>query len=423
MRQDYGEQFAIQSSEMKPKTKHIVTAVIFLALVGFSGWALYFYQKNFSGVYPAISRPSNDIAALIRNEKFPLVYPDMFALSIFAEGLTDPRVITFDSRGTMLVSLTSAGRVVALPDTDKNGRADRVVEVISRLNRPHGLAFSPGRPDRLYIAEKDRVTAYTYNQEQFTINAPEHIVDLPDGGGHSTRTLLFLPPPSDDKLLISVGSSCNSCEETDWRRAKILVTDSEGNDLKTYASGLRNAVFMTSHPETREIWATEMGRDYLGDNLPPDEINIIRPGKDYGWPSCYGRNVPDVEYLDSNITAPCNGKTPSFIDIQAHSAPLGLDFFPGKGWPEQYRNCLLVAYHGSWNRSEPTGYKLVLFRFSDRGELLDREDFVSGWLTGANRSIGRPVDIKIRDDGIIFISDDKAGVIYRMALKPGDASF
>jgi len=402
---------------MKLKTKRIITAIVFLTLLGFSGWTIYPYLKNFSGIYPAISSSSHDISTLIRKEELPLVYPEIFEFSIFAEGLPGPRVITFDPQGTMLVSLTTAGRVVALPDIDNNGIADRIVEVTSELNRPHGLAFSHSRPPRLFIAEKDRVAAYVYNQGTLKASSPELIADLPGGGGHSTRTLLFLPPPSEDKLLISVGSSCNSCEEIDWRRAKILVADIAKSKLQAYASGLRNAVFMTIQPDTGEIWATEMGRDYLGDDLPPDEINIIQYGKDYGWPSCYGRNVPDAEYHDSTKTAACSSKTPSFIDIQAHSAPLGLDFFPTRGWPEQYRNSLLVAYHGSWNRSVPTGYKLVLFRFNDRGELLDREDFVSGWLKNKKESIGRPVDVKIRENGIIFISDDKAGVIYRMALK------
>jgi glucose/arabinose dehydrogenase len=248
--------------------------------------------------------------------------------------------------------------------------------------------------------------------------AAEKIADLPSGGGHSSRTLLFLPPPDADKLLISVGSSCNVCAEEDWRRAKVLLLNADGK-LQTFAAGLRNAVFMRLHPETREIWATEMGRDYLGDNLPPDEINKIQAGRDYGWPSCYGDNVPDSDYLSTTADSKaCQDKTPAVIDIQAHSAPLGLDFFPLKGWPEAYRQNLLVAYHGSWNRSVPTGYKVVLFRFDAQGKLRDRRDFITGWLPpDKNSSIGRPVDVRIRPHGLIYISDDKAGVIYRMVLK------
>jgi glucose/arabinose dehydrogenase len=172
---------------------------------------------------------------------------------------------------------------------------------------------------------------------------------------------------------------------------------------------------MAVHPVTGQIWATEMGRDYLGDELPPDEINIIKESYDYGWPLCYGKNIHDTDF-DKNTDNPC--KEPimraSYIDIPAHSAPLGLAFFPVEGWPKEYRYNLLVAYHGSWNRSEPTGYKIVRYRLDNMGNYLGREDFITGWLTRDNKALGRPVDILIRSDGVIFISDDKAGLIYKM---------
>lgn len=171
-----------------------------------------------------------------------------------------------------------------------------------------------------------------------------------------------MPQPDEDNLLISVGSSCNACLEKDWRRAKILVINKNGGHLQTFASGLRNAVFMRAHPATKDIWVTEMGRDYLGDDLPPDEINIIKRSNDYGWPYCYGKNVLDKEFVSAdNFTGNCEDKTPSFFDIQAHSAPLGLDFFPASGWPAQYRNTMLVAYHGSWNQTIPPVTKLSSF--------------------------------------------------------------
>lgn len=202
--------------------KGTLTVTIILALVALSGWALYLYFKNFSGIYPALSEPSRDMAELIRQGESSLVYPVKFELSVFAHGLTSPRVITFDPAGTLLVSLPSAGRVVALPDMDNNGLADRVVEVAANLNRPHGLAFSREPQPRLLIAETDRVVAYDYNQQQLKAGSSEHIADLPDGGRHTTRSLLFLPPPAENRLLISVGSSCDTCRENDWRRAKNL---------------------------------------------------------------------------------------------------------------------------------------------------------------------------------------------------------
>ncbi len=402
--------------------KPLLPALLLIMLGIGAVWAVLFYRANLRGIAPAVFKASSDAAALVRQENSPLSYPAEFKLTVFMDGLPGCRVITFDAQDTMLVSIPSQGKVVALPDSDSDGRADKIIEVISGLNRPHGLAFAGNAGRRLYIAEQDKVSAYDYNPAQRQATNAAKIADLPGSGGHSSRTLLFMPPPDEDNLLISVGSSCNACLEKDWRRAKILVVNKNGGPLQTFASGLRNAVFMRAHPTTTDIWATEMGRDYLGDDLPPDEINIIKRSNDYGWPYCYGKNVLDKEYAAAdNFSRNCADKIPSFIDIQAHSAPLGLDFFPASGWPAHYRNTMLVAYHGSWNRTIPTGYKIVLFRFNDQGELVNQHDFMSGWLTDDKKSaIGRPVDISIKPRGLIYISDDKAGVIYRLSLAAGN---
>ncbi|HEY9072488.1 MAG TPA: PQQ-dependent sugar dehydrogenase, partial [Desulfobaccales bacterium] len=209
---------------------------------------------------------------------------------------------------------------------------------------------------------------------------------------------------------------CNVCVEQDWRYAKILMANADGSDLKTFASGLRNSVFMAAHPLTGLIWATEMGRDWLGDNLPPDEINLILEGKDYGWPYCYGKRVHDDQFDPQGLKRDfCQTTMPSYIDIPAHSAPLGLAFFPAS-WPKPYRYDLLVAYHGSWNRTIPTGYKVVRYQLDEAGNFVGVDDFITGWLT-PDGALGRPVDILITDDGEIYISDDKAGVIYRVVYK------
>jgi glucose/arabinose dehydrogenase len=174
---------------------------------------------------------------------------------------------------------------------------------------------------------------------------------------------------------------------------------------------------MAINPHSGAIWGTEMGRDLLGDNIPPDEINIIKEGANYGWPICYGKNIHDTEF-DKNtyFRNPCMEpfETPSSIDVPAHSAPLGLAFIP-KSWPTEYRNDLLVAYHGSWNRSVPTGYKIVRYRFDANGTYQGVEDFITGWFTKDGTALGRPVGIVIATNGMTYISDDKAGVIYRLA--------
>jgi glucose/arabinose dehydrogenase len=390
-------------------------------------WAGHFYWHNLRGAGPALKPPPQDIAKLLETAPPPspapprplddptdaLKLPPGFAISIFAKGLGAPRVLCLDPEGTLLASIPSQGRVVALPDKGRKGVADEVVTVVSGLKWPHGLAFGPGTEPKLYVAETPEVALYDYNPKTLKATNKQKIIDLPSGGRHFTRTLRFMSPPPKPQLLIAVGSDCDVCVEKDWRYAKILVAEPDGSNLKTFAAGLRNSVFLTAHPVTGHIWATEMGRDYLGDDLPPDEINIILEGQDYGWPYCYGKRVHDERFdPQGEKTDFCKETVPSYIDIPAHSAPLGLAFFPEE-WPKEFRYHLLVAYHGSWNRTVPTGYKVVRYKLDEGGNVRGEEDFITGWLTPQG-ALGRPVDILIKDNGEIFISDDKAGVIYRV---------
>ena len=240
------------------------------------------------------------------------------------------------------------------------------------LNKPHGLAFGPEEKPRLYVAETGRVSAFDYDPEHLTATSEQKIADLPPGGRHFTRSLLFLPPPRDRRLLISVGSSCDVCQEETRRCAKILAADADGGELATFASGLRNSVFMAVHPRSRHVWATEMGRDYLGDNLPPDEINLILEGRNYGWPCCYGKRLHD-EQFDPTGGSPgiLSGHHPVLYRPPGALRPLGAGLFPAE-WPQEFRYNLLVAYHGSWNRTEPTGYKVVRYKLDAAGNPIGR---------------------------------------------------
>jgi glucose/arabinose dehydrogenase len=326
--------------------------------------------------------------------------------------------MAFDSAGNLLVSIPSRGTVMALPDRDGDGTADNPVTVVSGLDFPHGLAFlCDGGSCRLYVAETSGVRVFDYDAATFSASERGKILDLPAGGGHSTRTIIIADTPAGKKLLISIGSSCNACIEDDPRRASIQAAELDGGNLATYASGLRNSVFMAFHPVTGELWATEMGRDNLGDDIPPDEINIIEEGHDYGWPYCYGNNVTDTVF--GATAADTVGKIPSYIDIQAHSAPLGLAFVTAESWPQEYRGDLLVAFHGSWNRSVPTGYKVVRFRLDERGAYQGQEDFITGWLTADGDVLGRPAGLLMDEAGTLYISDDSRGVIYS-AVPPLD---
>lgn len=358
---------------------------------------------------------------------FPLSLPKGFSMSVYAKGLQGPRVMQFDAEGNLLVSLTESGVIAAIPEKrDGTTGADPVV-LAERLNRPHGLALG-NLFNRyvLYVAESDQVSVYDYDPGAMKLANKKKIIDLPNGGNHFTRSLLFLPDSPIGKVFVSVGSSCDVCNEEDDARASVLVADADGNNLKKYASGLRNSVFMAVHPITGKIYATEMGRDYLGDEMPPDEVNIIEEGRDYGWPVCFGKNVHDESFDPPNFDLdtgekidPCvePEKTPSFIDLPAHSAPLGLAFLSGNGWPNEFQNNLLVAYHGSWNRTTPTGYKIVRFRLDAEGNYRGEDDFITGWLDEESQVMGRPVAIVAKTDGTIYISDDQAGMIYRLEYK------
>ena len=365
--------------------KKVIFLLLFLGL-GYFAW------KNYWGIWKANAPAKESIADLIQTAlqtpkpgenktDFPLKIPDGYSISIFAKDLENPRDLILDPSGVVIVSIPNQGRVVAL----FNGEVE---EVVAGLNKPHGLAFSG---NKLYVAETNQVSVYDYDTRIYKAINKKKIIDLPFGGRHITRSLLI----KEGKIYVSIGSSCDTCVESDKRRGAIWFANLDGSDFKPYARGLRNSVFMTLSPATNEIWATEMGRDFLGDDTPPDEVNIIREGKFYGWPFCWGDGSPDRDENKNGTKFDCAGSVNPQIKLQAHSAPLGLAFLD---------NDLLVSYHGSWNRSIPTGYKVVRFRNGVQ------EDFISGFTRGSE-VLGRPVDILLKGSDI-YISDDKAGVVY-----------
>jgi glucose/arabinose dehydrogenase len=260
---------------------------------------------------------------------------------------------------------------------------------------------------------------YDYDRAAAKTSNGKKLLDLPGGGNHTTRTIKIVATGTQKRLLVSIGSSCNVCTEQDLRRAAVWQADlPDGTNFRSYATGLRNSVFMSTRPGTNELWATEMGRDLLGDDTPPDEINILTEGKNYGWPICYGHNIHDTNF-DRNqyIQDPCANSVPAHIDIPAHSAPLGLTFL-GQSWPKEFQGDLLVALHGSWNRSVPSGYKIVRYKLAADGSVLSSSDFLTGFLPAKSKTaLGRPVDIldaSTQDTRVLYVSDDKAGVIYQI---------
>jgi glucose/arabinose dehydrogenase len=341
----------------------------------------------------------------------PLSLPPGFGLEVYASGLGGVRFMTLDPAGAVLVSVPGQGRVIALPDEDGDGRADRVVTVAEGLDRPHGLAFRNGH---LWVAENGRVLRLVYDPRTRQAGQPAVVVPgLPPGGGHWTRTIAFGP---DGRLYVSVGSSCNVCRESDPRRAAITRYNPDGSGERLFATGLRNAVGLAFHPMTGALWATVNERDWRGDDLPPDHITEVQEGGHYGWPGCFaagGRAVPDREFPGAR----CRDMVLPSVEIQAHSAPLGLAFYTGRQFPPEYHGHLFVAYRGSWNRSVPTGYKVVRLPFRDGRPAGPPLDFVTGWLAGGAVR-GRPVDVLVARDGALLVSDQGAGQIHRITAVP-----
>lgn len=332
--------------------------------------------------------------------------PQEFSISVFDAGLSQPRWIVNGPDGRLWVTELGAGRVLVY---DPQGEADAPTEprvFTEGLNRPHGIAF---HDDYVYIAETTRVLRIR-NEDGRAVGEPEVIISGLPTGGHVTRTLLFTP---DNQLLVSIGSSCNVCREDDERRAAVMVYDADGANGRLYATGLRNAVGLTLHQETQQVWFTNNGRDFLGDDLPKEMIGTLREGADYGWPDCYGDQVVDTDF--GGDAARCANMTVPELQVQAHSAPLGLTFLPAQGWPAPYAGNLIIAYHGSWNRSMPTGYKLVRVPMEDAQVAGADLDFLTGFELPQGGDVwGRPVAAVVGTDGALYVTDDRAGAVYRI---------
>jgi glucose/arabinose dehydrogenase len=340
-----------------------------------------------------------------------LKVPPDFVIDVFADKVGSVRFMAVDPAGTLLVSEPSAGRVLALPDKNGDGKADRVQVVVTGLDQPHGLAFREGA---LYVAETGRVQRFAYDPAAMKATQPTLLTRLPSGGGHWTRTVVFGP---DGLMYVSVGSSCNVCRESDKRRAAVLRFNADGSGEQVFASGMRNAVGLAFHPGSGALWATVNERDWRGDDVPPDYVTEVREGTFHGWPDCMvvrGRAIADTAFAKG---ATCDKVTPPTVELQAHSAPIGLAFYTGTQFPEDYRGSLFVAYRGSWNRTLPTGYKIVRIPFRDGQPAGAPEDFATGWLEGTS-AWGRPVDLVVGRDGALYLSDQGAGRIYRITYRP-----
>ncbi|NIW00358.1 sorbosone dehydrogenase family protein [Candidatus Saccharibacteria bacterium] len=337
--------------------------------------------------------------------------PPGFQISIFAGDVPNARSMALSPNGTLFVGTRTAGNVYAIVDEDDNYQADKVITIASGLNMPNGVGLRDGD---LYVAEVNRI--WRYDDIESNLQKPPDPVlvngDYPDDRHHGWKFIRFGP---DGKLYVPVGAPCNICNaaEDDQRYASITRINPDGSSLEVYAHGVRNSVGFDWHPETKELWFTDNGRDYLGDNRPPDELNHApQQGMHFGYPFCHGGDISDPEFGNQR---PCSDFTPPAMKLGPHVAALGMRFYTGDMFPQEYHQQIFIAEHGSWNRSIPIGYRITLVRL-ENNQAVSYEAFAEGWLQG-EEDWGRPVDVLVMPDGSLLVSDDKAGAIYRVTYE------
>ena len=351
-----------------------------------------------------------DLAAFLPGEDdTDLNLPSGFQAELFASGLEGPRFIAIGPEGDLYAADRGNGRIVRLPDRDGDGRADETSVFAADLDAPHSLTWHEGA---WYVGVPSGVIRLRDSDGDGLADERSVLIDDYPTRGHSTRTVEFL---RDGRMVVSVGSSCNVCVEEDPRRAAIVVYDGPTADGEAiYASGLRNAVGLAIQPGSGALYASNNGRDLLGDDLPPETIYRVAEGADYGWPFCHNGHLIDP---DLGQEGDCDGVPRPLVEMQAHSAPLGIVFYNGQMFPAEYQDDLFIAFHGSWNRSEATGYKIVRLPFENGQAQAAVEDFATGWLEESGTVSGRPVGLAVGGDGALFVSDDKAGKIYRISYR------
>lgn len=335
--------------------------------------------------------------------------PSGFSIDYYSENVEGARSMTLSPNGTLFVGSRDAGKVYAVLDRNRDSKADKVLVLAEGLDMPNGVAFRNGS---LYVAEVSRVIRYDDIEARLE-NPPEPVVvndNFPSDHAHGWKYIKFGP---DGKLYVPVGMPCNVCnkEGEDERYGTIMRMEPDGSQLEIFAKGIRNTVGFDWSPETKELWFTDNGRDWLGDDIPPDELNRAPvQGMHFGFPYCHGGDIPDPEF---GKLRNCSEFTPPEMKLGPHVAALGMTFYTGTMFPEEYRNQIFVAEHGSWNRKIPIGYRVSLVRL-ENGKPVSYEPFADGWLQGL-AAWGRPVDVLVMPDGALLVSDDKNNAIYRIS--------
>ena len=361
-------------------------------------------------VSPYSCAEQTDLQAVVQQ----LHAPPGFKISIFADNLPNARSLALGDNGIVYVGSRGTGAegmVYAVQDKDGDGKAEQRYVLADKLYMPNGVAYKEGA---LYVAEVNRIIRFDKIGEKLA-KPPQPVViydKFPSDKHHGWKYLRFGP---DGLLYTAVGANGNICEAEQPIYASLLRLSVQGGEPEILAHGIRNTVGFDWEPSSGRLFFNDNGRDYLGDDVPPEELNLwTRPGEHFGYPYCHAGDISDPKFGSSHT---CSEFTPPVWKYKAHIAPLGLRFYTGASFPEHYKHQLFVAQHGSWNRSKPQGYQIALLKFKD-GKPVAEETFISGWLQADDHPLGRPVDILQMPDGSLLISDDKLGVIYKVEYKP-----
>ena len=334
--------------------------------------------------------------------------PPGFKIAIYAENIERARSLALGNNGTVFVGTWPAGSVYALVDSNHAGKADEVIPIAKGLNSPNGVAFRNGA---LYVAEPSRILRY--DDIEAKLKAPPKPVvvfdKLPKDSFHGWKYIAFSP---DGWLYVPVGAPCNICAPDPDVYAALHRMKPDGSQYEVFARGIRNTVGFDWHPQTKELWFNDHGRDGMGDDLPSCELNHApKAGMHFGFPYCHQGDTPDPEYGDKRN---CSEFTSPVLKQGGHVAPDGLRFYAGQMFPSEYRNRLFIAQHGSWNRSKKSGYRVMMVTLKSDNKTVDKvEVFAEGWLENEN-FWGRPVDLLVMPDGSLLISDDTANAVYRV---------
>lgn len=349
------------------------------------------------------------IATCTQAQNLPLELvklPPGFKISIYADKVPNARQMALGDKGTLFVGTRQEGKVYAIVDDPKN-KGHKIALIIAKdLNLPVGVAFKDGS---LYVSEVNRIIRFDNIENKLT-TPPEPVVvndSFPKEEHHGWKFIAFGP---DNLLYVPVGAPCNNCLSDDPRFASIMRMKQDGKDLEIFAEGVRNTVGFDWDPKTKEMWFTDNGRDWQGDDLPPDEVNHApKKGMHFGYPFCHGKDISDPKFGDKRS---CSEFTPSTVDLGPHVAALGMRFYTGNMFPAEYKNKILIAEHGSWNRNTPIGYRITMVDPIQKSYKI----FAEGWLQGS-KPWGRPVDVLVMPDGSLLVSDDTANVIYRITYQ------